>query len=46
MDVLVSTSHSFILGPGLLLVRTGVSQSMIAEVRSTPTNFSSVLNST
>jgi hypothetical protein len=33
MDVLVGTLHSFILGPDLLLVRTGVSQSMIAEVR-------------
>ena len=48
MDVLVGTSHSFILGPDLLLFlnRTGVSQSMVAEVRFTPTNFSSVLNST
>ena len=33
MDVLVrGTLHSFILGPDLLLVRTGVAQSMIAEV--------------
>ena len=33
MDVLVGTFHSFILDPDLLLVRTGVAQSMIAEVR-------------
>jgi hypothetical protein len=34
MDVLVGTLHtSFILEPDLLLVRTGVSQSMVAEVR-------------
>ena len=33
MDVLVGTLHSFILRPDFLLIRTGVSQSMIAEVR-------------